>query len=318
MGALLNAISGNSVELIICLVALNDGRIEEIQAIVLGSILMNLLLVTGSSFFLGGIFNMCDQSGDGVEQNFASAMVQTARSFMIMSVAFLAFPASLDMMASKANLDVQYHAILTLSRGTAIIVLLLYFLYLFFQLRTHPDLFSTQISYEEDVDDYAVINVYTAAFLAVAAAFLTAVCANYFMSYTVYDILPPCSFGPSFLLIFPIPVISNAAELIRAIYLAIQNKMDLAMGIATGSCIQISLFTSPFLVIIAWAVFDQPFTLHFELFETMTLAFSVLVAYTAQEGRSNYLQGAMMIGFYSIIVLAYLVLPGDALDDCNT
>lgn len=96
LGNLLMATSGNVVEIIIGIIALKDGQIEVVQSTVLGSILLNLLLVTGSSFFLGGIFNMCDQNGEGVEQNFASATAQTTRSFMTMSLACLVIPASVS------------------------------------------------------------------------------------------------------------------------------------------------------------------------------------------------------------------------------
>lgn len=90
------AISGNLVELVICIVALREGAIEVVQSTVLGSILLNLLLVMGLSFFLGGIFNMRDRGGEGVEQNFASATAQTTRSFMTMSLACLVIPASVS------------------------------------------------------------------------------------------------------------------------------------------------------------------------------------------------------------------------------
>ncbi|KAK1856571.1 calcium proton exchanger [Colletotrichum chrysophilum] len=144
-GNLLMATSGNVVEIIIGIIALNEGQIEVVQSTILGSLLLNLLLVTGSSFFLVGIFNMCDQNGEGVEQNFASATAQTTRSFMMMSLACLAIPASLYAALSEADSDDKEHSILILSRGTAIILLLLYSLYLLFQLHTHPDLFTTQI-----------------------------------------------------------------------------------------------------------------------------------------------------------------------------
>ncbi|KAH0432992.1 calcium/proton exchanger [Colletotrichum camelliae] len=242
---LLMATSGNVVDIIIGIVALKQGQIEVVQSTIIGFILLNLLLVMGSSFFLGGIFNMCDQNGEGVEQTFASATAQTTRSFMTMSLASLVLPASLYSALSKADSDDKEYSILYLSRGTAIILLLLYSLYLLFQLHTHPDLFSTQIPYEENTDD---------------------------------------------------------------------QPMDLTMGVAAGSCIQASLFTTPVLVILGWAVLDKPMTLRFEMFHTIVLVFAVLVAYTAQDGKSNYLHGAMLIGLYSIITLAMYISPSDALD----
>ncbi|KAF4919778.1 Vacuolar calcium ion transporter [Colletotrichum viniferum] len=312
-GNLLMATSGNVVDIIIGIIALKEGQIEIVQSTILGFILLNLLLVMGSSFFLGGIFNMCDQNGEGVEQTFASATAQTTRSFMTMSLASLVIPASLYSALAKADSDDKEHSILLLSRGTAVILLLLYSLYLLFQLHTHPDLFSTQIPYEENTNDQPIINVYIAAFLVAFATYLIIVCASYFIG-RIGEIVETTHISKELIGVVFISAVSSAAEHLMAIHMAIRNKMDLTMGIAAGSCIQVSLFTTPVLVILGWAVLDKPMTLRFETFQTVALVFAVLVAYTAQDGKSNYLHGAMLIGLYSIITLALYVSPSDALD----
>ena len=75
---------------------------------------------------------------------------------------------------------------------------------------------------------------------------------------------------------------------------ALKDKMDLAMGVAIGSSMQIALLVTPFLVILGWII-DQPMTLHFETFETVVFFLSVLVVtYVIQDGKSNYLEGAMV------------------------
>ena len=92
-----------------------------------------------------------------------------------------------------------------------------------------------------------------------------------------------------------IPIVGNAAEHVTACVVAVRNKMDLAMSVAIGSSIQIALLVTPFLVILGWAALDQPMSLHFETFETVAFALSVLVVtYTVQDGKSNYLEGAMV------------------------
>ena len=66
------------------------------------------------------------------------------------------------------------------------------------------------------------------------------------------------------------------------------------MGVAIGSSIQIALLVTPFLVMVGWAI-GKPMSLHFELFETVAFALSVLiVTYVVQDGKSNYLEGAMV------------------------
>ena len=61
-----------------------------------------------------------------------------------------------------------------------------------------------------------------------------------------------------------------------------------------GSSIQIALLVTPFLVILGWTI-GQPMTLHFETFETVVFFLSVLVVtYVIADGKSNYLEGAMV------------------------
>lgn len=55
LGGLLNATFGNAVELIVSIIALAQGKILIVQTSLIGSMLSNLLLVLGMSFFLGGV-----------------------------------------------------------------------------------------------------------------------------------------------------------------------------------------------------------------------------------------------------------------------
>lgn len=90
------------------------------------------------------------------------------------------------------------------------------------------------------------------------------------------------------------PIVGNAAEHVTAIVVALKDKMDLALGVAIGSSMQIALLVTPFLVILGWII-HQPMTLHFEIFETVVFFLSVLVVtYVIQDGKSNYLEGAMV------------------------
>lgn len=76
---------------------------------------------------------------------------------------------------------------------------------------------------------------------------------------------------------------------------AMKNKMNLSINIAISSSLQIGLFVTPVLVIAGW-IFDQPMTLFFEDFETVVLFASVFVVnYLIQDGRSNWLEGVLLL-----------------------
>ncbi|KXH67716.1 calcium/proton exchanger [Colletotrichum salicis] len=321
LGGLLNATFGNAVELIVSIVALKEGQIEVVQSSMLGSILSNLLLVMGMCFFFGGIVNMRDRvTGQGMEQSFASATAQTTCSLMTLSSASLVIPATVSTpdrlysVLDKAESEEKEHSILVLSRGTAIILLMLYVLYLWFQLRTHPNLFDAETQHHEEEVEEPIMGPIAAAVVLVVTTVLVAICADYLVE-SIDPIVETAHISKNFIGLILIPIVGNAAEHVTAVVVAIRNKMDLAMGVAIGSSIQIALLVTPFLVILGWAVLDKPMTLHFETFETVAFAFSVLVVtYTVQDGKSNYLEGAMLLGLYIIIALAFYVSPSDAID----
>ena len=88
--------------------------------------------------------------------------------------------------------------------------------------------------------------------------------------------------------------------------------MNLAVNIALGSGLQIALLVTPFLVLLGWII-GQPMSLYFQTFETVVFFVSVLVAnYLIQDGKSNYLEGAMLMGIYVIIAISFLVYPDNA------
>jgi len=86
-----------------------------------------------------------------------------------------------------------------------------------------------------------------------------------------------------------------------------KGKMELTIGISIGSSIQISTFVIPLLVIVGW-ISGHPLTLFFENFETIVLFVSVLlVNMLVQDGKSNYLEGLMLIALYVVLGLSFWV-----------
>ncbi|KAL2112609.1 hypothetical protein VUR80DRAFT_7034 [Thermomyces stellatus] len=318
LGGLLNATFGNAVELIVSVVALYDSQIEVVQASMLGSILSNLLLVLGMCFFFGGLRNLRNSDGSGMEQQFPSGTAQTTCSLLALSSASLVIPAALynvlDGQKERIKSD-PGDPVLLLSRGTAIILLLLYGLYLYFQLRTHHNLFNSDFEHshvsELNADaesEEPCMGAIPAAIVLLITTVVIGVCADYLVS-SIDHVVETAGISKNFVGLILIPIVGNAAEHVTAVVVAMKNKMDLAMGVAIGSSIQIALLVTPFLVMVGWAI-HEPMSLHFETFSTVAFAFSVMVVtYTVQDGRSNYLEGAMLLGVYCIIALALYVSP---------
>ncbi|KAI1772077.1 calcium/proton exchanger [Hypoxylon cercidicola] len=141
---------------------------------------------------------------------------------------------------------------------------------------------------------------------------LVATCAE-FMVDAIDDVVKGSALKETFIGLIILPIVGNAAEHVTAVTVAMKNKMDLAIGVAIGSSIQIALFLTPLVVIIGWII-GQPMTLYFTLFETVCLFVSAfIINFLILDGRSNYLEGALLCATYVIIaVVAFFYPEGDA------
>ncbi|KAI0473895.1 Sodium/calcium exchanger protein-domain-containing protein [Xylariaceae sp. FL0804] len=141
---------------------------------------------------------------------------------------------------------------------------------------------------------------------------LVAVCAE-FMVDAINDVVDDSSLNETFIGLIILPIVGNAAEHVTAVTVAMKNKMDLAIGVAIGSSIQIALFLTPLVVILGWII-GQPMTLYFTLFETVCLFVSAfIINFLILDGRSNYLEGALLCATYVIIaIIAFFYPEGSA------
>ncbi|OBT67044.1 calcium/proton exchanger [Pseudogymnoascus sp. 23342-1-I1] len=158
---------------------------------------------------------------------------------------------------------------------------------------------------EEDEDD---ISRTTAVILLLISTGLVAVCAE-FMVASINDVTTHTALGETFVGLIILPIVGNAAEHVTAVTVATKNKVDLAIGVAVGSSIQIALFVTPFIVLLGWMM-DKPMSLYFTLFETVCLFVSAfIVNFLVLDGRSNYLEGALLCAAYVIIAVAAFFYP---------
>jgi len=221
---------------------------------------------------------------------------------MALSSASLIIPATLyAAMRGTAASDDKEHTVLILSRGTAIILLIIYILYLVFQLRTHADLFDEEQNGNSDEngdqkqEEPAILTPVAAGIALVAITICVAVCAEYLVD-SIDSIVSTAHISRTFIGLILLPIVGNAAEHVTAVVVALKNKMDLAIGVAIGSSMQIALLVTPFLVILGWII-GQPMTLRFETFETVVFFLSVLI--------TNYL---IQVGAISRLCMSLLTL----------
>ncbi|CAO3586940.1 unnamed protein product [Absidia cylindrospora] len=111
---------------------------------------------------------------------------------------------------------------------------------------------------------------------------------------------------------------SNAAEHVTAVSVAYKNKMDLALGVAVGSSMQIALLVTPIMVLIGWCI-GVNMSLYFNMYETAVMFIAVvMVNYLIMDGRSNWLEGLMLCVVYLIIAISFFYYPDAAANDLDT
>lgn len=182
------------------------------------------------------------------------------------------------------------------------------------------------INHATDVeeDEIPEMSCTAAIVMLVISTALVAVCAD-FMSDAIEPMVDKTGVSQAFIGLIILPIVGNAAEHVTAVTVAMKNKMDLSIGVAVGSSIQIAIFITPFIVILGW-IMAKPMTLYFNIFETVALFVTTFVVnFLVLDGRSNYMEGSLLIAAYVIIALASFFYPdgcdasqiGGSADTCN-
>jgi len=306
LGGLLNATFGNATELIIALVALNAGLVDVVKASITGSIIGNLLLVMGFSMLLGGLRYK--------EQEFQPVVAGVNASSMTLAVIAILLPTAMDYTSS----GIDEVTIQRLSVAVAIVLIFVYGLTLLFSMKTHSYLYDVGLA-ELDPAELAEVNlapddpegkVNLPLWIGVLLGCTVLVAVE---SELLVDSLEVATSQLGLTTLFTgvilVPIIGNAAEHATAVTVAMKNKMDLSLGVAVGSSLQIALFVAPVLVLTGWA-WGKPMDLDFNPFELVAVAVAVLIANSiSADGKSNWLEGILLLAAYIILGFSFYFHP---------
>lgn len=286
LGGLLNATFGNAAELIITFFALQAGLQEVVKASITGSIIGNILLVSGFSMLAGGLKYK--------SQRFNRTTAGIHTSMLVMAVMGLIVPA-VFLTANHAKAQ-------PLSLGVAGLLMLVYILSLVFSL-THKDVFrptkEEMVPAEWSKAKAIMVLVIATVFVALESEFLVA---------GIEPVVKTLGLSELFIGVIIIPIIGNAAEHSTAVMLALKNKLEISLEIAIGSSIQIALFVAPLLVFIGYST-GHPLNLLFTSYELVVIILAVVITSVINlDGRSNWLEGVQLLVSYLIMALAFLVV----------
>ncbi len=296
IGGLLNATFGNLPELIIAVVALKAGLHSMVLASLAGAILANLLLATGVSFLVGGTKYH--------NQDYNVTSIRVYSSMMMIAVISLTIPSGFHLLTvDKAAIEREN----LLNINLAVVLLIGYVLYLFFMIKTHPDFFKSESEgHDEHEERWSIAKALIMLVVAsVLAAFMSEVLVG-----AAEETGKVMGMSSVFIGVIFLAIVGGAAESISAVTMAAKNKMDLSIGIALGSSIQIALFVAPMLVILSVFVGPEQMNLTFPrpLIVAMFLTV-ILAAMVAGDGRSNWYKGVQLIMIYLIMGMMLYFIP---------
>jgi Ca2+:H+ antiporter len=299
IGGLLNATFGNAAELIIALFALFKGLDAVVKASLTGSIVGNLLLVLGASLFAGGL--------KFPRQCFNKTAAGVGATMMVLAAMGMLVPAIYHALPDVANNPEARLLEHELSLAVCALLLITYVAHLIFSLRTHKSLFNPEADAEREQEEPHWTGRRATTILLVATLFVA------WMSEILVGAVEATShslgMNAVFVGVIVVAIVGNAAEHSTAILVALKNQMDLSVGIAIGSALQIALFVAPVLVFASY-LRPEPMDLLFTDLEVLAMILAVLIArMVAEDGESNWLEGLMLLMIYAILAMAFFFLP---------
>lgn len=292
VGGLLNATFGNAVELIISVFALKAGLVGVVLASLTGSVLGNLLLVAGLSFFVGGLkykrqeFNVYDARHNAGLLTFA------------ILVAFV-IPEVFSMEMSEVET-------LSLSVGISVIMIILYVAALYFKLVTHRGVYQHKTDEIEEHEEPEWGKGKAIAILALSTLAVAYISEK--LVHTFETVAESFGWSELFIGVIIVAIVGNAAEHASAVIMAYKNKMNVAVEIAIGSTLQIAMFVAPVLVLVS-LLFPTSMPLVFSLPELAAMATSVLLMIVlSNDGDTNWFEGATLLAAYTIMGIGFYLL----------
>ncbi|KAJ6182758.1 hypothetical protein N7485_001400 [Penicillium canescens] len=269
----------------------------------LGELQGALLSATFGNTVFGCCLVTASYNKDVLEVN--GALAKTLSSLMMITAVALFLPTALYSKFPVSEIDSR---VLSFSRGTSLVLLILYAGYLYFYLGTHKHLFT---SCEDQVDEGnenvesstppTTVSLASLVIRLVTAIVATIFCTELLLE-SVGDMAETLRIFHSYIALVFVPLASNSTEAVTVISSSRSGNTDSAI---IGSLLQIGLFAIPFLVIVGWCI-AEPMTLFFDYFETVAMFLAILVVnLLLRDGQYAYIHGAMLIALYCGLVAAF-------------
>ena len=328
----------NAVQLVIAIIALVKHETRIVQTSLIGGVISNSVLMVGVGFFFGGI--------NVFEQNFNADTVGSSSNELVLSVAALIIPTAMKIFSKLGSND---DIMTKLSRGEAVLLLLSYICFCFYCYKTHASGFNqphirarvrrAKAHHGDALKGIAQIGANLAASAggatgrnvvlrraqeislpkmsqrALTSALVVITVFLGFNSTFAVDSIDGLTqrtvLTQNFIGLILLPLLGCNP---RAIILAAKDEMPTSFAISISSSIQLLLGILPLAVIIGWVRHEESMTLVFDTFQVVSLAVSILILkYMTDDGKSNWLDGVVLITLYAMIAVTAWLTPDQVL-----
>lgn len=203
---------------------------------------------------------------------------------------------------------------LQISRIIAILLLIAYAVYVFFQARSHHGIYTAVFEYDEHRDHDKEEDLAKAKLtlteciigLAIAITLVTFIAITLVLQ--IEHIIGP-NVSDAFMGLILVPLVEKFAEHLTAIDEAWDNQMNFALSHVLGATLQTALFNAPLTVIVGWGL-NKSMDLNFEMFNLVMLILAILtVGRFLQDRKSNYLEGFLLVILYVAIAVSAFYYP---------
>ena len=296
LGALLNVTFGNAGELVIGYFALQAGLNRLVKASIAGSLLVNLLLTLGLSMLTAGLRKKT--------LSFNPLAARTSTTMLMLAAISLILPAGFSYLGGAA----ARAKVIDLSLEFSLVLLVMYGLSLLFTLGTHQRLLTPRRRPESEPAESVWSLPRALGILTLSALFVG------WMGEVLVGSIEAASGALGMTELFAglvvVAVAGNAAESTAAVRAALQNRMDLSVGIAVGSSIQVALFVGPLLVLVGHWVGTRNMDLVFTPIEIVAVVLAIVITeQVASDGDANWLEGAQLMAVYIMLAVIFFYLP---------
>ncbi|EPS39804.1 hypothetical protein H072_6344 [Dactylellina haptotyla CBS 200.50] len=311
IAATLEILSGGIVEIIISLILLFRGHFSVVREALLGSMLANLLLITGACFLAGGIRHNEQEVAEYVTEISNAALLVSVAGIALPSVFFQTLSARTDLVEGKAD-----SRLLHVSRIVSFWLLASFIAYTIFQLKTHSSNFHYVMEHAESQNHdkhrkhqyRKKLSVLEAIFLSIVGLVFVTFCA-YYMVEQIPIIIKSHNITELFMGLILVPFIEKASEHLTALNQAYNNQQTLAIAHCLGGTVQTALLVTPLVVIIGWCA-NLNMDLRFEFFLVFALLLAVLVVGNfLRDNKTHWLEGMFLLMVWLVIATAAYNYP---------